>query len=164
MRLTDEAYMELALTEAEMAGQADEVPIGAVLAGADGAVIARGRNSTIAMADPSGHAEMLAIRAAAKAISNYRLGGTTLYVTIEPCVMCMGVALHARLTRVVYGAPDPKWGAAGSLFDFHLDPRFNHHIQVTGGILEDKCRHLIQDFFLARRCKGLSEPINKGST
>ena len=153
MRLTDEAYMELALAEAEMAGQADEVPIGAVLADSDGGVLARSRNRTISDVDPTGHAEILAIRKAATLVGNYRLPGATLYVTIEPCVMCMGAVVHARLERVVFGALDPKWGAAGSLFSFHEDARFNHRTEVTGGVLEDHCRRLMREFFLKRRKK-----------
>lgn len=145
--------MEMALAEAELAGQANEVPIGAILVGCDGGILARARNITISRVDPTGHAEICAIRAAALAIGNYRLPGTTLYVTIEPCVMCMGAVLHARLTRVVFGAPDPKWGAAGSLFAFHADTRFNHRTAVTGGVLEERCRKLMQDFFLTRRLK-----------
>ena len=153
MHLTDEAYMEMALAEAELAGQANEVPIGAILVGSDGGILARARNSTISWVDPTGHAEICAIRAAAADIGNYRLLGATLYVTIEPCVMCMGAVLHARLARVVFGAPDPKWGAAGSLFAFHTDARFNHRTEVTGGVLEDRCRRLMQDFFMTRRLK-----------
>ena len=148
--------MKMALAEAELAGQANEVPIGAIIVGADGGLLARARNSTISRMDPTGHAEILAIRAAARTLGNYRLLGATLYVTIEPCVMCMGAALHARLARVVFGAPDPKWGAAGSLFTFQTDSRFNHRAEVIGGVLEDRCRKLMQDFFSIRRQKGLS--------
>ena len=153
VQLTNESYMEMALAEAELTGQANEVPIGAILVGADGGLLARARNSTISRVDPTGHAEILAIREAARTIGNYRLTGATLFVTIEPCVMCMGAALHARLARVVFGAPDPKWGAAGSLFSFHTDNRFNHRITVVGGVLEEPCRKLMQHFFSIRRQK-----------
>ena len=144
-------YMQMALREAENAGQNDEVPIGAVIVAETGEVLAADHNRTIAASDPTAHAEILVMRAAARALGNYRLPDTTLYVTVEPCIMCMGAAVNARVARVVFGAADPKWGAAGSLYDFSTDTRLNHRIQVTGGILEQACRQLMQDFFRARR-------------
>ena len=151
MAADDRHYMRLALAAAEKAGQRGEVPVGAVLVAADGQTLAVAGNRCVEASDPSGHAEMLAMRAAARCIGNYRLAGTTLYSTIEPCIMCMGAAIHARITRVVYGAPDPKWGAAGSMYNFCTDRRLNHCIQITAGVLADRCRVLMQDFFRARR-------------
>ncbi len=143
--------MRLALQEAEKGGQAGEVPVGAVLVDAAGKVLASTHNQTIGLTDPCAHAEILALRAGAHAIGNYRLVGTTLYVTIEPCLMCMGALIHARVAHLVFGAPDPRWGGAGSLYDFSGDERLNHRVQVTGGIGEDEARQLIQDFFRRRR-------------
>ncbi len=150
--VTDDCtYMRLALSEAEKAGQCGEVPVGAVLVAPDGTVLAAAGNRTIRFNDPSGHAEMIAIRQAAARVGNYRLVGTTLYSTIEPCIMCAGAAIHARIARIVFGAADPKWGAAGSMYDFCGDSRLNHCIHVTTGVMADACRALIQDFFRARR-------------
>jgi tRNA(adenine34) deaminase len=143
--------MALAILEARKAEQAGEVPVGAVLADESGGILSRGHNQTIGLSDPSGHAEILVMRQAARNIQNYRLLNTTLYVTIEPCVMCMGAVIHARVSRVIFGAPDPKWGAAGSLYDFAGDVRFNHQIEVIGGVCEDECRRLMQDFFQKKR-------------
>ena len=144
-------YMEAAIAEAEKAGQRDEVPIGAVVVDASGDILAAAHNLTISMADPTAHAEILALRQAARRVGNYRLLGTTLYVTVEPCIMCMGAVVHARMDRVVYGAPDPKWGAAGSLYHFAEDSRLNHSLEVIGGVCEDRCRELIQNFFRQKR-------------
>ena len=146
-------YMRLAMAEAEKAGQMAEVPVGALLVDRSGEVLARAHNRTITDADPSAHAEVLALRKAGQKIRNYRLLNTTLYVTIEPCMMCMGAILHARVTRVVFGAADPKWGAAGSLYDLAHDARLNHRVDVIGGVCENDCRKLIQDFFRAKRLK-----------
>lgn len=143
--------MLLALEEAEKAGQNDEVPIGAVLVSDSGKVLAKAYNQTVGLADPTGHAEILALRKAAQKVKNYRLLNTTLYVTIEPCVMCMGAIIHARITRVVYGARDPKWGALGSIYNFAAEKRFNHHPEITAGICEQQCRFIIQDFFRQKR-------------
>jgi tRNA(adenine34) deaminase len=143
--------MELAIGEAETAAAMDEVPVGAVIVDAAWNVLASARNETISRCDPSAHAEMLALRLAARNMENYRLLGTTLYATVEPCVMCMGAAIHARVSRVVFGAPDPKWGACGSLYDFHLDDRFNHQPDIVGGICREQCRKLIQAFFVRKR-------------
>ena len=146
-------FMQLAIAEAEKAGQMGEVPVGALLVDGSGTVLARACNRTIADADPSAHAEVIALRQAGQKVRNYRLLNTTLYVTIEPCMMCMGAILHARVTRLVFGAADPKWGAAGSLYDLAQDPRLNHRVEVIGGISEDVCRKMIQDFFRSRRRK-----------
>ncbi|MDD3992943.1 MAG: tRNA adenosine(34) deaminase TadA [Desulfobacterales bacterium] len=147
----DHRYMRQALAEAEKAGQRGEVPVGAVLVAEDGTVLAADGNRTIELADPSAHAEMLVMRAAAAKLNNYRLPGTTLYATVEPCIMCLGAAVHARIARVVFGAPDPKWGAAGSMYNFCTDSRLNHCIETTAGVLADECRELIQAFFRERR-------------
>ena len=144
-------YMQMAIEEARAAEQNDEVPVGAVVIGPDGQVLARAHNETIGRSDPSAHAEMLAVRRAAQQIQNYRLLGTTLYATVEPCVMCMGVIIHARVARVVFGAPDPKWGASGSLYDFAGDRRFNHHPEMIAGVYADQCRQLMRDFFARKR-------------
>jgi tRNA(adenine34) deaminase len=146
----DRRWMEEAIHEAVAAGARGEVPVGAIVV-LDERVLARAGNASIAEHDPSGHAEMRALRAAGIALANYRLAGTTLYVTVEPCVMCIGAALHARVARLVYGCADPKAGAAGSLFDLTADPRLNHRIAVTAGVGETRCRALLQDFFRARR-------------
>jgi len=148
-----EDLMRQALALAEKAGQAAEVPIGAVLADESGRIIAAERNRTIARCDPTAHAEILALRSATQKTGNYRLTGTTLVVTIEPCLMCMGALIHARVARVVYGAVDPKWGGAGSLYNFAADSRLNHSIAVEGGVLAADCRRLIQDFFRQRRAQ-----------
>jgi len=140
-----------AVIEAEQAAREDEVPVGAILVSQDGTVLAKTHNQTITRCDPTAHAEILAIRSAADALGNFRLLNTTLYVTIEPCIMCMGALLHARVSKIIYGAKDPKWGAAGSCYDFSGDPRLNHVIDVEGGVLEKECRALIQTFFKAKR-------------
>lgn len=144
-------FMRMALVEARRAGDLQEVPVGAVLVSADGRVLAKAHNRTIADCDPSAHAEMLAIREAARRLGNYRLLNTTLYVTVEPCLMCMGAIIHARIARVVYGTRDPKWGAAGSLYNLGEDRRLNHQPDIVEGLLLDECRSVIQDFFRARR-------------
>ena len=142
--------MAEALREADAAGARGEVPVGAVVV-RDDRVLGRAGNASIAAHDPTAHAEVGALRAAAAALGNYRLTGATLYVTIEPCVMCMGAALHARIARLVYGCADPKGGAAGSLFDLAADPRLNHCIAVTTGVEAEACRQRLQEFFRARR-------------
>ncbi|MDD2902456.1 MAG: tRNA adenosine(34) deaminase TadA [Syntrophales bacterium] len=144
-------YMEEALCQAREGLAAGEVPVGAVLVGEDGAILARACNRPIGLSDPTAHAEVLALRAAAALVGNYRLPGTTVYVTIEPCIMCLGALLQARVRRLVFGAPDPKGGACVSLFRLPEDPRLNHHLKVTGGIREAECRELLQEFFKARR-------------
>jgi tRNA(adenine34) deaminase len=144
-------HMLLAIKEAVKAGQIEEVPVGAVLVDADGEVLARAHNETITRRDPSAHAEMMAIRAACEKLGNYRLTGMRLYTTIEPCIMCMGAIIHARLEEVVYGARDPKWGAAGSLYDFSTDPRLNHQLSIVAGVEAQMCAELMKNFFANRR-------------
>ena len=143
--------MQIAIEQAFKAEQAGEVPVGAVIVDVNNQVLAKDHNRPIGSCDPSAHAEMNVIRKAARALGNYRLLRTTLYVTIEPCAMCMGAIVHARIGRVVFGAPDPKWGAAGSLYNFGQDPRLNHHVHIISGIQEDRCRAIIQAFFRRRR-------------
>ena len=142
--------MELALVEAERAGVAGEVPIGAVVV-RDGVVVAAAGNASIATVDPTAHAEVRALRAAARALGNHRLPGATLYVTVEPCAMCVGAALQARIATLVFGCDDPKAGAAGPLYDLTQDGRLNHRIAVVSGIEADRCRSLLRLFFAARR-------------
>jgi len=151
MTAPHEHYMQMALREARKAAQMDEVPVGAVLVDPNGDVIASAFNQVVSLNDPTAHAEILAIRKAAQRLKNYRLLKTALYVTIEPCAMCMGAVIHARLERVVYGAPDPKWGAAGSLYNFCADGLFNHRPQVVAGVCQTECRLLIQRFFKDKR-------------
>jgi tRNA(adenine34) deaminase len=148
----DDAYwMRHALRLAERAAEEGEVPVGAVLI-RDGEIIGEGWNRPILAHDASAHAEIQALRAAGQRVGNYRLPGTTLYVTLEPCVMCAGAIIHARVTQVVYGAPDPKAGACGSVFDLlPSDQRFNHRTDCSGGILVDECGELLRAFFRARR-------------
>ncbi|OSZ75371.1 tRNA adenosine(34) deaminase TadA [Hydrogenophaga sp. IBVHS1] len=146
----DEAFMRLAIAEARAAAEAGEVPVGAVVV-KDGRVIASGRNAPIASHDPTAHAEMVALRAAALALGNYRLDGCTLFVTLEPCPMCSGALLHARLARVVFGATDPKTGAAGSVLDLFAQPQLNHQTQVQGGVLAAECAAPLREFFKERR-------------
>ena len=128
-----------------------EVPIGAVLVGENQDVLATEHNQTITLNDPTAHAEILTLRAAAARMGNYRLLNTTLYVTVEPCPMCMGAAIHARVSRLVFGPRDTKWGAAGSLFNFAQDSRFNHQPLIVEGICEADCKRLLQDFFRQKR-------------
>ena len=147
----DPQGMRLALAQARLAAAEGEVPVGAVVLDPGGRVIATGRNAPIAGHDPTAHAEIAALRAAALALGNYRLDGCTLYVTLEPCTMCAGAMLHARLGRVVYGAPDTKTGAAGSVLNPFADARLNHQTQVQGGVLAHECAALLKDFFQPRR-------------
>jgi tRNA(adenine34) deaminase len=146
--------MAEALREARAAATRGEVPVGAVVV-LDGRQLASAGNASIAEHDPTGHAEIRALRAAAATAGNYRLTGAVLYVTVEPCAMCMGAALQARVGRLVFGCADPKAGAAGSLFDLANDPRLNHRLLVTGGVEEAGCRAVLQDFFRARRLASL---------
>lgn len=146
----DEAWMAIALEEAGLACEEGEVPVGAVLL-LNEKLVARAHNRVIAQADPSAHAEVLAIREAASLMWNYRLPGATLYVTIEPCIMCAGVILQARLNRVVYGAADPKQGAVSTLYWLLDDDRLNHRVIVTGGICADECAEIISRFFRGKR-------------
>ena len=146
----DRQFMQQALDQAKLAAIAGEVPVGAVLV-REGKVISTGFNKPITNSDPSAHAEMMAIRAAAQDESNYRLPGTTLYVTLEPCTMCAGAMLHARVERIVFGATDPKTGAAGSVLNVFSEKQINHQTQVEGGIMGDECSQVLRDFFKERR-------------
>ncbi|MFM0330390.1 tRNA adenosine(34) deaminase TadA [Paraburkholderia strydomiana] len=146
----DRRFMALAQAAAEEARAAGEVPVGAVLVHGD-EVIAKGFNHPIGAHDPSAHAEMVALRAAAQIAQNYRLPGCELYVTLEPCLMCAGAIMHARIARVVFGARDPKTGACGSVVDAFANPQLNHHTQVTGGVLESECGAALKSFFAERR-------------
>ena len=148
--MTDDDWMAEALSLAEAAGARGEVPVGAIVV-SDGRVVGRGGNAPIAASDPTAHAEIAALREAAATMRNYRLPGCALYVTLEPCAMCAGAVLHARLARLVYGAPDPKTGACGSVIDVTGEPRLNHHTRVTGGVAAARCGALLAEFFAARR-------------
>lgn len=145
--------MKQALSEAERGSSMGEVPVGAVLAGPEGQIVAKAYNQPIALGDPTAHAEILAIRKAGLFFRNYRLNNTTLVVTLEPCLMCMGAAINARIARLVFGTVDPKAGAAVSLYHLAEDKRLNHRIEVVSGIMEEECRSLIQNFFRVRREK-----------
>ena len=155
----DEHGMRLALAEAEKALTHDDVPVGAVILGPEGQLVGAGHNERELLQDPSAHAEMLAIREAATAIGHWRLLDTTLYVTLEPCAMCAGAIVLARIPRVVYGTADPKAGAAGSVLDVLAEPRLNHRPQVTGDVLQPECAALLKDFFAARRRRSLPSAI-----
>jgi len=146
----DQQYMRIAIEQAQLAAQSGEVPVGAVLV-RDGQVISKAFNKPIANHDPSAHAEILALREAASVEENYRIPGSTLYVTLEPCAMCSGAMLHARVGRVVYGASDPKTGAAGSVLDLFSSKQINHQTSVEGGIMGEECGQLLRDFFKGRR-------------
>ena len=150
----DEIHMRSALQLAREAATVDEVPVGAIVVVA-GEIVGCGFNQPISRHDPTAHAEIMALRDAAKRLGNYRLPGSTLYVTLEPCVMCTGAIMHARVGRVVFGARDPKTGAAGSVVDLYAEPRLNHHALIQGGVLADECAALLSNFFLARRAKTL---------
>jgi tRNA(adenine34) deaminase len=145
-----DAWMDAALDEARRAGEAGEVPIGAVIA-LDGAIVGRGFNHPISSADPTAHAEIVAIREAARAVGNYRLTGAVLCVTIEPCLMCVGALIHARIATLVYGAAEPKTGAVVSLVRGVELPGLNHRLDVVAGVRESECRELMQNFFRERR-------------
>ena len=149
MSLDHESFMRLALEQAALARAENEVPIGALVV-VDGAVVGRGSNRSIRTQDPTGHAEVVALREAALALGNYRLVGATLYATIEPCLMCVGAAIHARVARVVYGAEDPKGGAVRSLVDPNALP-LNHRFEAVPGVLAAECSALVRDFFRSRR-------------
>ena len=147
---TETHFMQEALAEARAALAASEVPIGAVLVH-DGKILSRSGNRTIRDCDPTAHAEIVVLREASRRLANYRLADTTLYVTIEPCSMCAGVIIQARVPRLVYGADDPKGGAVRSCFEILSPPRLNHQVEVTGGVLAADCASLIQSFFAERR-------------
>jgi tRNA(adenine34) deaminase len=148
--MTDLDFMQAALTEACLTGEAGEVPIGAVVV-RDGRIVARGQNRVLRDVDPTAHAEIVALRAAAQAVGNYRLPGCTLYVTLEPCAMCAGAMIHARLDRLVYAAADPKAGAAGSVLAVINHSQLNHQMQIEQGILAEESAELLRSFFRERR-------------
>lgn len=145
-----DTWMRQALALAARAGESGEVPVGALVI-VDGAVVGEGWNQPIATSDPTAHAEIVAMRAAARHVKNYRLSGATLVVTVEPCLMCVGAMVHARIATVVYGAPEPRAGALGSAIAAHDTPGLNHRLTAVGGVLADECRALIQTFFKERR-------------
>ena len=149
-----EAFMQLAIAEARAAEAAGEVPVGAVIVSSTGELIARGNNQVLRTSDPTAHAEIVALRAAGLALANYRLLGCTLYTTLEPCAMCAGAILHARIARLVYAAPDPKAGACGSVLSVMNHPALNHRVEVISGILAEECSAHLTGFFRARRNAG----------
>lgn len=146
----DATWMELALEEARAAGNAGEIPVGAVIV-KDGEILGQGQNRNLRDHDPAAHAEIVALRQAAARLGNHRLGGCVMFATIEPCAMCAGAMIHARLARLVYGANDPKAGAAGSVLEVLNHPRLNHRMEVTSGVLAGKCSEILQKFFQSRR-------------
>jgi len=146
----DEAFMALAIAQARRAAEQGEVPVGAVVVVED-RVIAAAHNRPIALADPTAHAEILAIRQAARELSAYRLTGATIYVTLEPCVMCVGAMVHARVARLKFGARDEKAGAVGSVYDLGRDGRLNHRLEVSAGLMEPECAAILREFFSTRR-------------
>lgn len=148
--MDDAFFMAQALEQAQKAWDSEEVPVGAVLV-RDGEVVAVGFNQPIGSHDPTAHAEIMALRAAAQVLGNYRLPGCDLYVTLEPCAMCAGAMIHARLSRVIFGAPDPKTGACGSIIDLFAQENLNHHTEVVGGVLAQQCGTLLKNFFAQRR-------------
>ena len=154
--MSDEYFMRMALAAASQAKALGEVPVGAVLV-REGEVIATGFNQPIGQHDPSAHAEIAALRAGAQTLANYRMPGCTLYVTLEPCAMCAGAMMHARLARVVYGASDPKTGACGSIVNLFAEEKLNHHTAVTGGVLSDECSSMLSSFFAERRLQSRAD-------
>ena len=150
--MDDEFFMRAALELAREAATAAEVPVGAIVV-KDGEIIGRGFNAPISRLDPSAHAEMLALREAAQFLGNYRLVDCQLFVTLEPCLMCAGAMMHARIAQLVYGASDPKTGACGSVVNMFSDPRLNHHTAVRGGVLAEECGQLLSNFFADRRAQ-----------
>lgn len=152
--MDENAFMGLALDLAREAGACGEVPVGALVV-IEGEVVGRGFNQPIGRHDPTAHAEIMALRDAATRLGNYRLPGSTLYVTLEPCAMCAGAIMHARVERVVFGARDPKTGAAGSVVDLFAESRLNHHTTITGDVLAEQCGSLLSGFFAARRGRTL---------
>lgn len=151
--MRDPAYwMELALAQARHAIDLGEIPVGAVVVDEErDAVVGAGCNMTLTTHDPSAHAEMVALRRTGQALSNYRLPGLSMFVTLEPCPMCAGLLIHSRLKRLVFGTPDPRTGACGSVFDLIADPRHNHHVDVQSGVLADECSEILKSFFRLRR-------------
>ncbi len=149
----DENFMQIAYEQALCAAERGEVPIGAVLVSHDGEILAQEGNRCIELSDPTAHAEILTLRKSGEHLANYRLSGTTLYVTLEPCIMCTGALIHARVNRLVYGASDPKAGAVSSKYQVGNDGRLNHTLAVTAGVLDMQCGQVLKDFFKARRKK-----------
>ncbi len=148
--MTDQDFMAMALAQAKLAWEAGEVPVGAVVV-KDGIVIAQGYNQPISSHDPTAHAEIMALRAASQLLGNYRLPGCELYVTLEPCVMCAGAMMHARLARVIYGAADFKTGACGSVINLFEQEKLNHHTEIVADVMAEECVQLLKDFFASRR-------------
>jgi tRNA(adenine34) deaminase len=161
--MPDPRFMELALAEARRAWDRGEVPVGAVVV-RDGEVVATGFNQPIGSHDPSAHAEIVALRAAAARLGNYRLPGCELYVTLEPCAMCSGAMMHARLARVVYAALDPKTGACGSVLDLFSEARLNHHTEVVGGVLAEEASTMLKGFFAERRAAARRVAVEPAGT
>jgi tRNA(adenine34) deaminase len=149
----DDGFMAVALREAARAAEEDEVPVGAVVV-KDGRVIGRGHNERERLADPTAHAEMIALTAAAQAVGSWRLDGAVMYVTLEPCPMCAGALVNARVERLVYGATDPKAGACGTLYDIPRDSRLNHRLEVTAGVRAEECGEILTSYFRAKRSRG----------
>ena len=149
--MPDIDFMQAAIAEAHAAEAAGEVPVGAIVVSSTGEVLARGNNRVLRDNDPTAHAEIVALRAAGHALQNYRLLGTTLYSTLEPCAMCAGAILHARVARLVYAAPDPKAGACGSVLSVLNHPQLNHRVDLTAGLLAEECSALLTNFFRSRR-------------
>lgn len=162
VRDPDEAWMEVALDQARKAQSAGEVPVGAVLV-IDDREVARAHNAPIRRCDPTAHAELLVLRKAALRLGEYRLPRATLYVTMEPCAMCLGAALHARIARLVFGAADPKFGAAGSVVDLTAVAGFNHRIKLRAGLFADQSAQLLRDFFRGRRAQGQTPRQTRGT-
>src|SRR5690242_1739751 len=151
---TDDAWMGRALEEADAAAAKGEVPVGCVLVGADGVLLATGHNQRETLEDPTAHAEMVAIRGAAQALGSWRLEGVTCFVTLEPCAMCAGALVHARVARVVYGCDDPKGGAVVTLYNIGSDPRLNHRFELVRGVRAEECAQRLRAFFAALRALG----------
>jgi tRNA(adenine34) deaminase len=154
MRWSDEQFMDLAIIEAGKAEALGEVPVGAVIVNPDGEVVSVGHNQPASSGDPTAHAEIIALREAARHLGNYRLTGLTLYCTLEPCPMCAGAMVHSRIKRLVYGAPDSRAGAAGSLYNVVDDPRLNHRLEISRGVRNEECSSLLKRFFELRRAGG----------
>jgi len=151
--IDDRFFMLEALELAREAAGCDEIPVGALVVDPQGVIVGRGFNQPIGRRDPTAHAEIIALRNAALAMTNYRLPGCSLYVTLEPCAMCVGAILHARIAKVIFGTADPKTGAAGSVINLFSEQRLNHHAEITGGVLAEECAALLSGFFAARRGK-----------
>jgi len=157
----DNQFMQEAISSAKKAELQGEVPVGAVVV-YEGQIVASGHNQPIERHDPTAHAEIAALRAAAQVLGNYRLPGCTLYVTLEPCAMCAGAMLHARLARVVYGAADPKTGACGSVINLFAEEKLNHHTTISDGVMAEECGQLLRDFFIKRRAQAIHESLTTG--